>query len=519
MKMYVTYLILKSSIVFLTISSFLTNKISVTGHSEKEYSLLLISFDGFRWDYLSNMRPDNIPNFQRVISSGVHAKEGLKNVFPTNTLPNHWSMVTGLYPESHGVLDNHMRDLNIQKIFVPLYENNSYQNDFRYYDAGGEPIWVTNQIQKEHGRSGSIMWWGSENSVKWVKPTFQMPYDDMVAFEKRIDTIIQLFNSEYPINLGLVYFPEPDHTAHIYGPNSDEVVKQILNADHIIGYLLKKLEDSDLLDDLNIIITSDHGFTNISKDTVINLDNIIDSSHYDLLTHGPMSAVSIFPKEGDLEEVFSNLHDASIKGQFNVYKSEEIPDRFYYKHNPRVPPILAVAKPPYSFVTNGDNFTLAGNHGYDNEISDMHPFFMAIGPSFKKGFLVDSFNIVDIYPLMCHILGLHPSANNGSMKVVSLLLHDGPENTMWTFGTYILVLIVIASIGGVFTVAACRQHRYLKRRILQLRLSPLQTSIKYSTPPTGDAKTSLLSGDDEDEDDFDDAHDDDKMLEIVTNKW
>uniref|UniRef100_A0A2C9JT74 Bis(5'-adenosyl)-triphosphatase n=2 Tax=Biomphalaria glabrata TaxID=6526 RepID=A0A2C9JT74_BIOGL len=488
-----------------------------SGHSEKEYSLLLISFDGFRWNYLTETHAE-IPTLKKLMESGVYAKDGLKNVFPTNTLPNHWSMVTGLYPESHGVLDNYIKDPNISKPFIPKFIQPDYQNDPRYYDAGGEPIWVTNQFQKSHGRSGSIMWWGSENLVKFMKPTLTMSYEDNILFNQAVDTIVNWFTSEFPINLGLLYFPEPDSTGHKYGPNSVNITKKIEEVDNGLKYLLAKLAEKDLLDDINIIITSDHGMSEITKENFIDLNDIVDPASFEYLGsgNGPYSSLSIFPKEGKLDEVYNQLKSQSESKNYQVFKAEEIPDRFNYKHNKRVPPILALAKPKYSFILGDVTLTIGGNHGYDNEVKDMHPFFIATGPSFKKGFSIDSLNTVDLYPLMCHLLGLHPAPNNGSMKNVSQLLQEGPENTIWTFGTYILVLIVIGSVGGVFTVAACRHHRYLKRR-----RGPLPATIKYSTPG-GAAKAALLSADDDDDDEFDDANDnttDDKMLELVTTKW
>ncbi|XP_059153949.1 ectonucleotide pyrophosphatase/phosphodiesterase family member 5-like [Physella acuta] len=487
-------------------------------HNEKEFSLLLVSLDGFRWDF--HLRTDT-PNFHKIIKQGVYAKDGLTNVFVTNTLPNHWSMVTGLFVENHGVMDNFIKDPNITTPFIPKFENQHHENDPKYYDAGAEPIWVANQLQKQNGRSGSIMWWGGDNPVKWVRPTLHMSYNEEILFQSRVDTMVSWFKAAHPINLGLLYFHEPDLTAHKFGPNSSEVINQIKYLDSAIGYLLSKFEENDLLDDVNIIITSDHGFTDVSATKTIKLNEILESSDYTILNSGTtsLSTTSIFPAEGHLEEIYKKLKAASeIQNVFKVYKRHEIPEEYHYKNNLRAPPILVVPELGYSFTTNVSSFHLAGNHGYDNKNQEMHPIFLAMGPSFKQGFSVESFSSVDIYPLMCHLLKLQPAPNNGSMKIVGQLLSEGHETTMWTFGTYILVLIVIASVGGIFTVAACRHHRYFKRRILQLRLSPVQATIKYSTPPTGGAKASLLSGE-EDDDDFDDAHDDDKMLEIVAEKW
>ncbi|XP_005103204.1 ectonucleotide pyrophosphatase/phosphodiesterase family member 5 [Aplysia californica] len=490
------------------------------GGEETVPPLLLISFDGFKWDYIERANA-NLKSFERFKSEGVYARNGLKNVFVTSTLPNHWTLVTGLFPENHGILNNHFKDPKIEKKFVPKYKDPYYRNDPAYYDDGGEPIWVTNELQSKHGRSGTVMWFGAENPVKSYRPSLHMPYDDKVSFEKRIDTIVDWFTlPHHPINLGLVYFQEPDSTAHKAGPESENVTRMISRINDIIDHLFTRLEEKDILDDINIIITSDHGFTNVSRQKLIELDAIVEPTLYELVTESPVA--SIYPHEGQFDNVFEKLNDAATRpdSHFTVYKKDTIPERYHYKHNARVPPIVAVADLHYSFIANktADEFIIKGDHGYDNEFQEMHPFFMAMGPSFKAGVSVETFPIVDVYPLLCHLLHLHPASNNGSLSTVAQFLHDEHENSMWTFGTYILVLIVIASVGGVFSVAACRQHRYLKRKISQLRLSPLQTTIKYSIPPKGDAKTRLLS--DDDDDDFDDANDDedDHILEIVSKR-
>ena len=266
--------------------------VSAHSHSEKTQPLLLISFDGFRWDYLTRAQ---LPNIEKIIRGGVHATEGVKAVFDTSTLPNHWSLVTGLYPESHGVISNHLRDIDIERQFIPKYIDASYHNDPRYYDNGGEPIWVTNQIQG--GRSGSIMWWGSENPVKWSWPTLQMPYDDSVNFTARVDVIIDWLSQEQPVNLGLVYFSEPDSIGHKAGPESSNVTEAIKYTDVVVGYLLDRLEEKDLLNQTNIIITSDHGMATTSNKTLVFLNDFVNIEDYDILNDDTVIA-QIFPHHG-----------------------------------------------------------------------------------------------------------------------------------------------------------------------------------------------------------------------------
>lgn len=416
---------------------------------EKDFPLLIVSFDGFRWNYLNRT---STPHFDHVISTGVFATHGLTNEFATSTLTNHWSMVTGLHPEDHGIIENEMFDPVINKSYIPLYKDKFAMNDPRFYNTGVEPIWVTNQLQKKNGRSGSIMWWGAENEIKGIHPTYHMPFNLEVDSKVKINKMIEWLSDENPVNLGLLYFSEPDHTAHAYGPDSENVTEMIQYVDHLTGYLFEQLEKKSILDGINIIITSDHGFAPVSKSRLINLDKFVDPSLYHMVHYTPVAA--IIPKKGQEELIYEQLRANAEKNHFQVYKKSNIPERLHYKKNIRVTPIIATADLSYSFISNmsEENFKQHGNHGYDNIHEDMRPFFMAMGPSFKRNFKVETFLLLDIYPLMCHLLNLHPAPNNGSMDVVSLLLRSENIST-FAYLPYIAFFIVVCGIlvtGAVF---------------------------------------------------------------------
>ncbi|GFO43554.1 ectonucleotide pyrophosphatase/phosphodiesterase family member 5 [Plakobranchus ocellatus] len=521
-------------------------------HFVKAAPLLIVSFDGFRWDYLSRTAT---PNFDHVIETGVYASKGLSNVFTTSTLTNHWSIVTGLYAESHGIIDNIMYDPELNETYVPLYKDKYAINNPKFYDTGAEPIWVTNQLQKAHGRSGSVMWWGAENVIKSTRPTYHMPFSYTTSYTFRIDTMINWFTSRYPINLGLLYFNEPDHTAHACGPESENVTMQIAYADNMTGYLFKRLKEEHLYGHINVIITSDHGFTSTSRKRLIHLDDIVDPSLYRAVHYSPVA--TLIPNEGQENFVYEKLKEAEATNNYRVFKKADIPDDLHYKHNKRVTPIVAIANLSYSFISrmsddefkpgqenfvyeklkeaeatnnyrvfkkadipddlhykhnkrvtpivaianlsysfisrmSDDEFKPGGTHGYDNKEQAMHPFFMATGPAFKSGFQVETFQSVDLYPLMCHLLDLEPAPNNGSMKIVSRLLREEHETTMVTLVTYLICLIVIATFGGVFSVAACRNRRYLKRTSRPINVSEILSGHNG-------AHIGLLSGDEDDE--------------------
>ena len=268
---------------------------SATGHgghgNGKNPKLIIVSFDGFRWDYLSRT---NTPNFDRIIRHGVQARYGMKNAFITKTLPNHYTLATGLYEESHGIVGNTMFDPVLNETFN--VRNRTQVSSPRWFDVGAEPIWVTNQLQTKNGRSGCMQWVGCEAPIKGVTPTHHVPYIADMLNETRIDDAIAWFKGPFPVNLGLIYFQEPDGTGHKYGPDSPQVTAMIAGLDKVVGYLLDKLEENNLLEDMNLIITSDHGFAATGPDRLINLDDYIQPGTYRIFTSSPIA--TILPDDG-----------------------------------------------------------------------------------------------------------------------------------------------------------------------------------------------------------------------------
>lgn len=373
-----------------------------------QQKVLLVSFDGFRWDYLYRVPT---PNFHYVMKYGVHVKQ-VTNIFITKTYPNHYTLVTGLFAENHGIVANDMYDPILNKSFS-LDKMTIYDSEF-WEEA--TPIWITNQ---RAGRSsGAAMWPGADVKIHNSFATHYMPYNESVSFEDRVAKIIEWFTSKEPINLGLLYWEDPDDMGHHLGPESPLMGPVISDIDNKLGYLIQMLKKAKLWNILNLIITSDHGMTQCSEERIIELDQYLDKDHYILIDQSPVAA--ILPKEGKLDEVYEAL--AHAHPNLTVYKREEIPERWRYKYNPRIQPIIAVADGGWYILQNkSDNFLL-GNHGYDNALADMHPIFLAHGPAFRENFTKEAMNSTDLYPLLCHLLNVTGMPHNGSFRNVQDLL-------------------------------------------------------------------------------------------------
>ncbi|KAK6184426.1 hypothetical protein SNE40_006900 [Patella caerulea] len=206
--------------------------------------------DGFRWDYLENI---DTPNFDSMADQGVKVRY-MNNTFVTET--SHYSMATGLYKESHGIVGNQMYD--------PVF-NESFTirtRDSKWWEAG-KPIWIT--ATKYNKKSATHFWPGSEVEIKGVRPAIWLPYNGSIPFKTRIDTVVEWFANK-GVHFATLYFHEPDATGHKYGPDSQEYKDKVKYMDGILGYMMRKLRDNKLWDSVNVIVTSDHGMTSVDVD-------------------------------------------------------------------------------------------------------------------------------------------------------------------------------------------------------------------------------------------------------------
>jgi len=286
-----------SSAGFLLLLLSILQHINVCISHEEISRVLLISFDGFRWDYLDmvNNKGHPTPNFQMLIDNGVVVKTpGVRNVFITKTFPNHYALVTGLYEESHGIVANEFYD--------PVY-NDTFtihkMNDIKWWNGTGtqkvEPVWVTNDaVGDDHHTSGVYFWPGSE--VKGMQPKlFASPFNMSIPFSVRVNAMAGWFTQE-GINFGAMYYHEPDITGHERGPDSTEMVDMIITLDGYLGDLITVFKEKYIFDELNIILTSDHGMSEMKAD--VYLDDYINASHYRQFGGSPIA--NILPEDGIL---------------------------------------------------------------------------------------------------------------------------------------------------------------------------------------------------------------------------
>lgn len=386
--------------------------------------LLVVSYDAFRYDYFKR----NLTPFMHELKGNGTSAEYMMNIFVTKTFPNHHTMVTGLYAETHGVVDNEYYEpatANVTKYSYKLY----------HYDNSILPIWTVNEINGRGRRSGTMMWPGSVFEYHGVSPSYSQPFNETISWEKRIDTLMSWFvHPEHPINFGILYIEEPDYHGHAIGINSPEFNKILQKLDNITRYLHERIDRYGLTD-LNVIHLSDHGMASVTMERIINLTNYINPNDYVFVGTSP--GLHIYPHSGKEEAIYEKLKSAAEQTKtFKVYKREDIPKKYHYGNNTRVGPIFVIAEVGYAFqnlydtieyykrkfnitVTNRTEF---GLHGYSNEATDMHPFFFANGPAFVPNCVLEPFNNTDLFPLFCEILNLQCPMVNGTLSHVTKCL-------------------------------------------------------------------------------------------------
>lgn len=379
-------------------------------------TVILVSIDGFRWDYLELYET---PTLQALAHGGARA-EALIPVFPTLTFPNHYTMVTGLYPAKHGVVGNRMYDPTTDRSFA-------YTRDEDVADSiwwGGEPIWVT--AEKSGIRTATIFWVGSEAPIRSVRPSHWMRYDHDLPIEERVHKTLQLLDLPPPERPRFItmYFPHVDDASHRHGPATPEVGEAVRVVDDGLGLLLTGLRERDLMDSIDIIVASDHGQARRDSNRVIFLSDYIKPGDARFVERSPTH--TLWPTGISADSLYEKLHGAHPHMQ--VYNERTMPAAWHYHGSPRVMPVVAVADKGWTFGRRDDDPRrhTGGDHGYDPSTTAMHGVFVAHGPSFRPGAVIPPIESVHLYELMADILKIRPVPNDGSLEATSAMRKFSP---------------------------------------------------------------------------------------------
>ncbi|KAK4176890.1 putative ectonucleotide pyrophosphatase/phosphodiesterase [Triangularia setosa] len=384
---------------------------------------IIISLDGFRADFVDR---GLTPRLNAFVKEGVSPRYMLPS-FPSVTFPNHYTLVTGLYPEAHGVVGNSFWDPELKEEFY--YTDPKRSLDPKWWK--GEPFWVT--AQKQGLKTAIHMWPGSEAHILNTNPTYMDKYNGKEKLSKKVDRVLEFLDmpdDERPQVIA-AYIPNVDAIGHTFGPNSTEIQVTIGKVDKMLDHIFQGLEERRLTNIVNVIVVSDHGMATTDITRIVQLEDLVDVSKIEHTDGWPL--VGLRPKNpNDLQEIHAQLVEKTkANPNLDVYlRDVDMPERWHFSRNDRIAPLWIVPKTGWALVkmeemdlkeaqVKGTVYAPRGLHGYDNEHPLMRALFVARGPAFphQPNSEVEVFQNINVYNMLCDSVGIIPASNNGTLRL------------------------------------------------------------------------------------------------------
>ena len=372
--------------------------------------VVLVSIDGFRPDYLDRGLS---PTLKRLADTGVRA-EAMRPSFPSLTFPNHYTLVTGLRPDRHGIVNNSMEDPDHPGAMFTLGNREENTKPFWWNDAA--PLWVT--AEKAGVRTGTMFWPGSEVEIRGVRPHDWVTFDQKMPSGARADRALSWLDRpavERPKFVTL-YFDIVDTQAHKFGIDSAEVNAAIVDVDAAMARFTAGLAERDLR--ANIVIVSDHGMAPVDAARAVDMDAVVAPARVRYVWP-PGQVAGLAPAEGGTDADLAPL--IGRHAHMECWKKAEIPERFHMRSHRRVPPVVCLAETGWTLTSSAKPraYPIAGGaHGYDPYDPLMAATFIANGPAFRHSATLPVFDNVNVYPLLAGLLDVKPEPNDGDAAVL-----------------------------------------------------------------------------------------------------
>ena len=376
----------------------------------RENYTVIISLDGLRWDYLDTY---DVPFLNQLAHDGVKAV--MQPSFPSKTFPNHYTLATGLTPDHHGIIANIFWDRE-QGVEFSL-SNKVTRADGNYY--GGDPVWLT--AKRQGVKTATVFWVGSDVAVQGDHPTYWRDYQtEQLDFPGRVDEILRLLSlpeKERP-HLVMAYFEEPDRSGHDYGPLNRMTRRAMEDLDLLLSKMWARIQLLPIADKVDLIITGDHGMTSVDPKRFVDIDDVLPKHWYERFCNDyPTLIYASAPQY--IDSICDALQNVD---HIRAWKRADIPAYLGYGTNKTMGDVVVLPDVGWLFADKPSK-KQRGSHGFDHMAADMQVGFRAIGPDFKVGYTKpDRFRNVCIYPLLCYLLGVTPSPNDGTLDEVSDML-------------------------------------------------------------------------------------------------
>jgi predicted AlkP superfamily pyrophosphatase or phosphodiesterase len=389
-----------------------------SAEQQKKHYVILVSLDGFRYDYAEKYHADNLVALGKA---GATAPEGMIPAYPSLTFPNHYTLATGLYPEHHGIVANNFYDPQRKQSY--RLSDSATVTDGSWY--GGTPIWIL--AEQQGMRAACFFWPGSEAEIQGTRPSYYLKYDDKFPNDQRVEQVLAWLRlpAEQRPHLITLYFSDVDHAGHEYGPDTEQVRAAVQVVDKEIGALRDGVAKLNL--PVDVIVVSDHGMAKVQGDW-ITLDKYFpDAGAFEKITSPALYAKS----EADAQRAYEAMHGKSEL--FEVYRRAQMPATLHDDSNPRAGDPIVVTNGPYLVRFSAPAMAMlehgqVGAHGFDPaKVPEMKASFFAAGPDIRAGMTVKPFENVNVYPLVAQILELDiahlkTGAIDGNLKVLQPIL-------------------------------------------------------------------------------------------------
>lgn len=381
--------------------------------------VLLVSVDGLRPTDITAKR---MPVLHALGQAGVRA-EGMRPSYPTLTFPNHYSVITGLRPDRHGIVHNSMRDTTLGTFRPSIREAVGSTGWW-----GGVPVWIS--AERAGLRTATLFWPGSEAEIKGFRPREWRPYEEGTDPATNAATVAAWLAAperERP-RFATLYFDQVDEASHAHGPDSAEAQTARANVDAALGLLVRRLRDSGRLASTNLVIVSDHGFETVRPDQRLSTDALVPADVAEAISDGQVIGFTPLPgKAAEAERVLLGHHPTHA-----CWRKSELPAQWAYGSHPRIPAIVCQMAPGWEalwpnkveWLQEHQPDEVRGAHGYDPDLPQMRASFIASGPAFRAGARLPVFDNVDVYPLLMHLLQLPAEPGDGELTPLLPALRD-----------------------------------------------------------------------------------------------
>ena len=437
---------------------------TIAGAADRNAHVVLVTLDGFP-AYLFRDPSLPLPTLRRLAAEGVVA-DAMTIVNPAITWPNHTTLVTGVYPQKHGVLYNGLvtrQGAGKPTKIEPWADKTKLVRVPTVYDAAFKAGLTTAEVDwVAITKPGTITW----SFAEIADPAAVLPREMIAAgvataaeiqaaagqapAKKKLTAAVRdelwtraasfVFTKHQP-NLLMFHPLNTDGTHHRYGPGSPEGRAALTLADQLVSQLLAAIDASGLRAQTTIIVTTDHGFKKVDRYIYPNVAlkkagllrtagaTIAQCDAYAGAQGGiafvyitdPARRAELLPK---LKEIF-----AQTEGVDRVLDAETEAHGLGMPtpaENEAMGELILYPKAGYAFtgsavgdIVSGLAVNYGGTHGYPASDPELDGIFIAQGAGIRRSVKLDRVSNLDVAPTIAHLLGIAlPTADGRVMARV-----------------------------------------------------------------------------------------------------